>query len=280
MKRKNIVIGSLVLLVVVVCYLGFAFWNRSEQNDSNSNVPSTSTSLNRSSSQATVSSSSVNSSSSSSVATDASRVSGESNNSQVERDKTYSVIADVVYLRVSASLSASIVTQVTAGTTLKVLETVQGDSYNGSKTWGRVSYNGVTAYVWLGALQEITESATESSSSSSIQDIDIDAILQGNYSSLAGTWRNGSGQTMVISSDGTVHSNGSQLDEHLSGGSTNSYTGMPYVGITNGYTGAMIVLFAIGDQNPVGDNTDTSRPRLAGTQNSQSFTYEMYYYRE
>lgn len=47
-----------------------------------------------------------------------------------------------------------------------------------------------------------------------------------------------------------------------------------------GGTGFAVALFKIGFQNPDGDQSDISRPRLIGTQNAGNYPAELYFYRK
>lgn len=47
--------------------------------------------------------------------------------------------------------------------------------------------------------------APKSSSSSTLQDLDINAINHNDFSSLVGTWQNGAGEVLVIQPDGSTN---------------------------------------------------------------------------
>ena len=104
-------------------------------------------------------------------------------------------------------------------------------------------------------------------------------IKDENYESLAGTWRNGKGDTLVIQADGSVVSSGGRgtSEESLQGAFRYENDGVPYIGMGNGYTGGLIALLKIGFKT-AGDNSDTSKPRIVPTQNGVYHSSNDYYY--
>ncbi|OFI46791.1 hypothetical protein BG262_03060 [Floricoccus penangensis] len=106
-------------------------------------------------------------------------------------------------------------------------------------------------------------------------DLDIQAINNGDFSTLVGTWKNGKGNIITINADGTT--NGNMTIKAVKDSDKTSK--VPYVGISNGETGAAIGLFKIGFKNPDGDQSDSSKPRLIITQSSNNFPADEYYYR-
>lgn len=108
-------------------------------------------------------------------------------------------------------------------------------------------------------------------------DLDVNQILSGNYESLAGTWVNGKGDTLTISADGTINEDG----VIRSAGKNDN--GLVYLaaGSNNGAPGGIAIgLFPIGVENPLGDYSDTSKPRLVAGQQFTDFPAEAYYYRK
>ncbi|MDT2758219.1 DUF6287 domain-containing protein [Enterococcus xiangfangensis] len=109
-------------------------------------------------------------------------------------------------------------------------------------------------------------------------DLDVEAILTGDFATLAGTWKNGEGRTLTINADGTTDNQ----EKIVAQRSEPAEDGISYVSIMpiNGGGGAAIALYKIGATNPEGDQSDTTRPRIIITQNSGSFPAEEYYYRQ
>ena len=108
-------------------------------------------------------------------------------------------------------------------------------------------------------------------------DLDVNQILSGNYESLAGTWVNGKGDTLTISADGTINEDG----VIRSAGKNDN--GLVYLaaGSNNGAPGGFAIgLFPTGVENPLGDYSDISKPRLVAGQQFVDFPAEAYYYRK
>ncbi|MFG5423780.1 DUF6287 domain-containing protein [Enterococcus faecalis] len=107
--------------------------------------------------------------------------------------------------------------------------------------------------------------------------LDTRAIITGDFSTLAGTWKNGEGNSLVIKNDGSVNDNLqiSGVGEEYSGISNISV--QPKIPAAGGF---LIYLFKAGEVNPEGDNSDQSKDRIVGTQNFGPFPFEKYYYRQ
>ena len=106
-------------------------------------------------------------------------------------------------------------------------------------------------------------------------DLDIEAIENGDISTLVGTWRNGRGNELIINSDGTT-ADGNRIKAIKDSSKKSS---VPYVSLQSGHTSAAIGLFKIGFKNPMGDQSDSSRPRLIITQSAGNYDADVYYYR-
>ena len=106
-------------------------------------------------------------------------------------------------------------------------------------------------------------------------DLDIEAIENGDISTLVGTWRNGRGKELIINSDGTT-GDGNRIKVIKDSSKKSS---VPYVSLQSGNTSAAIGLFKIGFKNPMGDQSDSSRPRLIITQSAVNYDEDFYYYR-
>ena len=114
-----------------------------------------------------------------------------------------------------------------------------------------------------------------------VQDLNKEAILKGDFSTLVGTWKNGKGEVLVINSDKSVTWNGyamvidiPKIDQNYE----------PFLSIRTdskgSVAGAAIGMFKIGELNKYGDQSDTSQPRLVITQNSADFPADSYFYRD
>ena len=106
------------------------------------------------------------------------------------------------------------------------------------------------------------------------QDLDIEAIMKGDYATLAGVWRNGEGLEVIITADGKTNRNESISPNSISNSK------FPTLNIRSGNSGAMIALFKIGFRNPYGDQSDSSRPRLVFGQNIGNVPADQYYYKQ
>lgn len=120
------------------------------------------------------------------------------------------------------------------------------------------------------------ELVTESSENQAETDLNIEEINNNNLASLVGTWENAKGDTLIIYSDGSTNKN---LTVHGVENSDQTST-IPYASLTDGTTGAALGLFKIGFENPDGDRSDTSRPRVIIAQQSGNYSPETYYYRQ
>ncbi|MCO4598337.1 hypothetical protein Si056_01685 [Streptococcus infantarius subsp. infantarius] len=107
-------------------------------------------------------------------------------------------------------------------------------------------------------------------------DLDVNQILSGNYESLAGTWVNGKGHILIISSDGMIGEDDiiysiSKNEDGIVTLSCGSKTGAP--------GGFAVVVLPSGVTYPLKDNSDTSKPRLLAGQ-QLNFSVDVYYYRK
>ncbi|MGT2948862.1 DUF6287 domain-containing protein [Streptococcus devriesei] len=128
--------------------------------------------------------------------------------------------------------------------------------------------------------EAVTEAETSDEAAStdvSQKDLNIDEINNGNFQSLVGTWKNGRGDTLEITSDGTV--NGKMTLQGIKDSANRN--GIPYASLRAGNnTGAALALFKIGFKNPQGDQSDSSKPRILITQSDGNYPAEDYYYRQ
>lgn len=107
-------------------------------------------------------------------------------------------------------------------------------------------------------------------------DLNIDQILNGDYTSLAGTWKNGRGQTFEFSDEGMLEG------MNISSPRESSYgTVTLECGAANGAPGGFAIeVYPTGVKNPKGDHSDSSQSRLIAGQQFIDFPAEAYYYRE
>lgn len=110
--------------------------------------------------------------------------------------------------------------------------------------------------------------------------LDTNSITKGDFSSLVGIWKNSEGQRLDIKSDGTVNEN-MKVEIDTVG---QSDTSIPTVSVQPKEPapgGFLLFLFEKNIENPKGDNSDISKDRIVGSQNSIGpFPSEAYYYRE
>lgn len=107
-------------------------------------------------------------------------------------------------------------------------------------------------------------------------DLNIDQILNGDYTSLAGTWKNGRGQTFEFSDEGMLEG------MNISSPRESSYGTVTLAcGAANGAPGGFAIeVYPTGVKNPKGDHSDSSQSRLIAGQQFIDFPAEAYYYRE
>lgn len=128
------------------------------------------------------------------------------------------------------------------------------------------------------------ETVSQPESTVAEQDLNIDAIANGDYTTLVGSWKNGRGESFIINSDGTTSNN--LIIEYHPEISDSINNPIPSVLIRpnddSNIGGASLELFKIGFTNPYveyGEHSDTSRPRIKISQ-SANFEANDYYYRQ
>lgn len=109
-----------------------------------------------------------------------------------------------------------------------------------------------------------------------VADLDIEAINNGDLTTLVGTWMNGNGDVLVINADGTT--NGNYTIHSVPDSDKTSK--IPYANLSDGTVGAALGLYKIGFENPDGDYSDTTAPRLTIAQQGGAYSAEGYYYRQ
>ncbi|SKA03930.1 hypothetical protein SAMN02745116_02216 [Pilibacter termitis] len=114
---------------------------------------------------------------------------------------------------------------------------------------------------------------------SATSDLDIQAINNGDFATLVGTWVNGKGETLVINANGTTDK-GYKITAIKDSDKTSK---VPCVNLSSdGATVGLgaIGLFKIGFSNPAGDTSDTSKARLILSMQAGNYPKENYYYRK
>lgn len=146
----------------------------------------------------------------------------------------------------------------------------------------RAQYDALAEKVSYDASLEFTQNYETSESSqdtkANSQDLDIEGINNGDFSTLVGTWKNGKGNVLVINANGLVNDN-QKITPVQNSDKTSQ---VPYVNINSipEGPGAAMGLYKIGFINPGGDNSDTTKPRLVLTQQMGEYESSSYYYRQ
>lgn len=117
--------------------------------------------------------------------------------------------------------------------------------------------------------------ADEDNSQLTVADLDTTAINAGDFTTLVGTWKNGKGESLIIHPDGSTNTGGMITKDSP----TDEPRPITSLSIRWGPTGAALLLYRIGVENPNGDQSDKTKPRLLITQDSGNYPAEEYYYR-
>ncbi|EGO8274267.1 DUF6287 domain-containing protein [Enterococcus faecalis] len=117
--------------------------------------------------------------------------------------------------------------------------------------------------------------ADENNSQLTVADLDTTAINTSDFTTLAGTWKNGKGESLIIHPDGSTNTGGMITKDSP----TDESRPITSLSIRWGPTGAALLLYKIGVENPNGDQSDKTEPRLLITQDSGNYPAEEYYYR-
>ncbi|EGO6137549.1 hypothetical protein PGJ44_002442 [Enterococcus faecalis] len=117
--------------------------------------------------------------------------------------------------------------------------------------------------------------ADENNSQLTVADLDTTAINAGDFTTLVGTWKNGKGESLIIHPDGSTNTGGMITKDSP----TDESRPITSLSIRWGPTGAALLLYKIGVENPNGDQSDKTKPRLLITQDSGNYPAEEYYYR-
>lgn len=132
------------------------------------------------------------------------------------------------------------------------------------------------ANVPIGRDVEFSDWQPLASEQTSSGDLNIDQMLNGDYTSLAGTWKNGRGQTFEFSDERMLEG------MNISSPRESSYGTVTLAcGAANGAPGGFAIeVYPTGVKNPKGDHSDSSQPRLIAGKQFIDFPAEAYYYRE
>lgn len=132
------------------------------------------------------------------------------------------------------------------------------------------------ANVPIGRDVEFSDWQPLASEQTSSGDLNIDQMLNGDYTSLAGTWKNGRGQTFEFSDERMLEG------MNISSPRESSYGTVTLAcGAANGAPGGFAIeVYPTGVKNPKGDHSDSSQPRLVAGKQFIDFPAEAYYYRE
>lgn len=131
-------------------------------------------------------------------------------------------------------------------------------------------------------------SSNPNDTTANVQDLDTSAILNGDFSTLSGTWKNADGDVAEITNDGvlsqTIKGNNYKYKilqlKNAPAMPTLNIQPLQEDGSLGIAGGAMIVMYKAGISNPYGDQSDTSQPRLILGQNTGNFPNELYFYRQ
>lgn len=105
-------------------------------------------------------------------------------------------------------------------------------------------------------------------------DLDTNAILDGDFHTLTGNWKNGNGNMITIDDEGRISGDGIiQLP------AAKYDSSIPAVSVRYGNTSSPLLLFKIGFKNPEGDQSDSSRSRIMISQTYGNYPAELYFYR-
>lgn len=119
-------------------------------------------------------------------------------------------------------------------------------------------------------------------SSTEVQEVDLDeaAILNNDFTTLSGTWGAGNGNILIINPDHSATLNGEA--QTITVDTVSSGQKVLNIRMATGVAraGAAIETLKVGEKNPYGDQSDTSKPRLLLVQSGSNSPAEEYFYRK
>ncbi|WP_375178886.1 DUF6287 domain-containing protein [Enterococcus rotai] len=124
---------------------------------------------------------------------------------------------------------------------------------------------------------DIALALLENQTNISDNDLNIEAINNGDFTSLIGTWKNGKNDVLIINTDGTTNM-AFVVHGVPESGKTSK---VPFASLSAGGPGGVALgLYKIGFKNPDGDSSDSTKPRLIITQQGGNYSSDSYYYRQ
>ncbi|WP_270317902.1 DUF6287 domain-containing protein [Lactococcus petauri] len=119
-------------------------------------------------------------------------------------------------------------------------------------------------------------------SSTEVQEVDLDeaAILNNDFTTLSGIWGAGNGNILIINPDHSATLNGEA--QTITVDTVSSGQKVLNIRMATGVAraGAAIETLKVGEKNPYGDQSDTSKPRLLLVQGGSNSPAEEYFYRK
>lgn len=125
-----------------------------------------------------------------------------------------------------------------------------------------------------------TEVTPDSSTEAQAVDLDEVAILNNDFTTLVGTWVAGNGNVLIINPDQSATLNGKAQEITVDSVSPGQKVLNIRMATGVARTGAAIEMLKIGEKNPYGDQSDTSKPRLLLVQGGFNSPAEEYFYRK
>lgn len=132
--------------------------------------------------------------------------------------------------------------------------------------------------------QSIPQSQSASEPSTAQRDFDTDAIAKGDYSSAAGVWKNGIGDSYVINNDGTgtaISSNGAKQDFTIKPTDKGPFMTVPLTEEQKklARSGAHVNFIKIGENHWTIENaeSDKTKPRMTIDQGELSSSDQIFY---
>lgn len=125
-----------------------------------------------------------------------------------------------------------------------------------------------------------TEVTPDSSTEAQAVDLDEAAILNNDFTTLVGTWVAGNGNVLIINPDQSATLNGKAQEITVDSVSPGQKVLNIRMATGVARAGAAIEMLKIGEKNPYGDQSDTSKPRLLLVQGGSNSPAEEYFYRK
>ena len=238
-SKKLIFAGAGLLLLAIIGFV-FLFNKPKTETGSSSIVVNRNSSASKKSSEKAKTSSSSKASSSSEEKT--------SSSSSAASIKEVRVSVKDLHIRATPSKSAASQGFINMGVH-QITEEVSADGY----TWGKLADGrGWIALEFTTPADSNSTMAPSTSSKASSSGMDVDAIVAGDYSSIAGTWRNGKGNTLVFDQKGLVDQG------TIRGASKDGQT--VSMGVRSGFTGYGITAVPAGEESEAFEKAGKESP--------------------